>query len=164
MLYAGSGYAMICFSCMDGMGLSRYAQQPLERQVQRKGGNFGELLHDPGFLLEFLNPAYMTPGIQNLFTDSLAPDAKEHFLTLVQTESIRVERIISNGQCSPKDFWYDQEENEWVLLVAGAATLEFEDGGKVELKAGDYLVIECHVRHRVDQVSADAVWVAVFYR
>ena len=40
---------------------------------------------------------------------------------LMSRPGLRVERIVSLGQASPPGFWYDQEEGEWVLLLAGAA-------------------------------------------
>ena len=33
----------------------------------------------------------------------------------------KIERIVSRGHASPEDFWYDQEENEWVMVVKGTA-------------------------------------------
>ena len=105
----------------------------------------------------------MTPHPGNIFADLPPRSAPEHFLTLTQSGKVRIERIVSNGQCSPKDFWYDQPEDEWVLLVQGGATLGFEDSAPVRLKAGDYLMIARHIKHRIDETSADAVWLAVHY-
>jgi cupin 2 domain-containing protein len=47
--------------------------------------------------------------------------------TLVQAKHVRIERIVSQDHASPPDFWYDQDENEFVLLMQGAARLRFED-------------------------------------
>jgi len=84
---------------------------------------------------------------------------------LVSTEYIRIERIVSNGQCSPDGFWYDQTEHEWVVLLSGAATIEFDAGRTVSLKPGDYLNIPAHKKHRVAETALDAqtLWLAVFY-
>jgi len=73
----------------------------------------------------------------------------------------RVERIVSRGQASPPGFWYDQEEDEWVLLAAGTAILELEDGRRA-MAAGEWLLLPARRRHRLASVSADAVWLAVF--
>lgn len=105
----------------------------------------------------------MIPTVKNLLANLPAPSAEEEFLTLVQTDSVRVERIVSNGHPSPEGFWYDQTEDEWVLLLTGTAGLEFADGGAVSLKAGDYLLISSHTKHRVQQMSADAIWLAIHY-
>lgn len=105
----------------------------------------------------------MNPSVQNLFANLPALTPQEDFLTLVQTRDFRVERIVSNGQNSPKDLWYDQLEDEWVLLLQGTATLGFVDGGAVHLNPGDYLLIVRHTKHRVERASSDAVWLAVHY-
>ena len=73
----------------------------------------------------------------------------------------RVERIASRGVVSPPGFWYDQEQDEWVMLAAGTATVAFENR-RVGLRSGDWLSIPAHCRHRVASASIDAVWLAVF--
>ncbi|MGQ0709400.1 MAG: cupin domain-containing protein [Rhodoferax sp.] len=85
---------------------------------------------------------------------------------IVRSPSVRIERIVSNGQRSPDGYWYDQEENEWVMVVAGKATLEFDGGLKHDLSAGDYVNIPAHVRHRVAWTDPQetTIWLAVFYR
>ncbi len=78
----------------------------------------------------------------------------------------RLERIISEGQCSPPDFWYDQEEAEWVLLLEGAARLEFESPSElVQLAPGDAILIAPHRRHRVawTDTGQKTLWLAVFF-
>jgi cupin 2 domain-containing protein len=74
-----------------------------------------------------------------------------------------LERIQSRGEASAADFWYDQPHGEWVLLARGEARLEFEGAGTLQLRAGDFLRIPAHCRHRVDEVSHDAVWLALHY-
>jgi cupin 2 domain-containing protein len=100
----------------------------------------------------------------NLFTEIPANLAEELTQTLLESPPARIERIVSRGHASPKDCWYDQAGNEWVLLVAGAARLEFADR-MVELKPGDYLNIPAHEKHRVDWTDPYQVtiWLAVFY-
>lgn len=105
----------------------------------------------------------MNSVVENLFANLPVPSAQEDLLTLLQTEGFRIERIISNGQSSPPDFWYDQEQNEWVLLLTGTATIKFEDGASTDLCAGDYFLLESHVKHRVERTSTDAIWLAVHY-
>ena len=85
--------------------------------------------------------------------------------TLHESKNIRIERILSAGQVSPEGFWYDQSENEWVLLVQGEAKVAFDDGTLVSLKAGDHIFIEAYKRHRVEYTSAEppCVWVCVFF-
>lgn len=76
----------------------------------------------------------------------------------------RVERIASLGHASPPAFWYEQDQDEWVLLASGHARLEFGDGRSVEMQAGDWISLPAGCRHRVAEVSADAVWLAVYCR
>lgn len=100
----------------------------------------------------------------NLFTSLPAAVSAEVTETLIQADRVRIERIASRGQASPPGFWYDQDENEFVLLLAGEARLEFEDK-LVELKAGDWCQIKAHQKHRVAWTTPDepTIWLAVFY-
>lgn len=85
---------------------------------------------------------------------------------LLARDQFRIERIVSRGHQSPSDFWYDQDENEWVLVLSGSARLQFEVSRElVDLGTGDHLEIPAHVRHRVDWTDPDqeTVWLAVFY-
>jgi len=102
----------------------------------------------------------------NVFRD--IPDQLPRELTeiLLAQDDLRIERIVSRGHCSPTDFWYDQQETEWVLVLAGSAHLHFEANGQiVHLGAGDYLRIPARTRHRVEWTDPDqyTIWLAVFY-
>jgi cupin 2 domain-containing protein len=102
----------------------------------------------------------------NLFDDIPRPLREELVERIGGSGATRVERIVSRGQASPRDFWYDQDEDEWVVLLAGAARLRFEgEGGDVTLAPGDYVEIPAHTRHRVvwTDPTRDTVWLAVFY-
>jgi cupin 2 domain-containing protein len=90
----------------------------------------------------------------------------ELFEEIVTGNTFRMERIVSRGHASGKDFWYDQDENEWVILIQGSAGLRF--AGKEELvilHPGDYVRIPQHCRHRVEWTDPDqeTVWLAVYY-
>ncbi|MFZ4596641.1 MAG: cupin domain-containing protein [Verrucomicrobiaceae bacterium] len=96
------------------------------------------------------------------FFSSSEPDtSQETFLTLHQDARVKIEHIASHGQASPEGFWYDQPDDEWVMLVQGEASLVFDDGRTVALQAGDHLLVPKHQRHRVERTSADALWLAV---
>jgi cupin 2 domain-containing protein len=85
---------------------------------------------------------------------------------LVDTQHVRIERIVSKGHRSPLDFWYDQAENEWVLLVKGEAALRFEKNNElIHLRAGMHVNIAAHEKHRVEWTSeeVETIWLAVFY-
>ena len=103
--------------------------------------------------------------MRNLFAN--LPASLPHELTeiLLQAANIRIERIVSHGHVSPPDYWYDQEEHEWFVLIQGAARLRLEDA-VMELKAGDCMNIPAHQKHRVDWTPPDqqTIWLAVFYK
>ena len=88
---------------------------------------------------------------------------EEIFTELLKTPNIKIEQIVSYGQSSPNDFWYDQEENEWVVVLDGEAVLEFEDKS-VTLKKGEYINILAHQKHRVAYTTNPTIWLAVFYK
>jgi len=90
---------------------------------------------------------------------------EELFETLVETGTVHIERIVSRGHASPENGWYDQDRNEFVLLIQGGARLEFEDRRQVDMGPGDWLEIPAHVKHRVAW-TADAgptIWLAVHF-
>ena len=85
---------------------------------------------------------------------------------LVERPSLRIERIVSTGQATPEGQWYDQEADEWVLLVEGAARLRIEgEQADRELIEGDWILLPAHCRHRVTWTMAEppTVWLAVFF-
>jgi cupin 2 domain-containing protein len=91
---------------------------------------------------------------------------EELFETICTTEGVKIERIVSNGHSSPEGFWYDQSWNEFVFVVQGSAGLQIEgEDHIVTLKAGDYLNIGSHVRHRAawTDSSCETIWLAVHY-
>ena len=90
----------------------------------------------------------------------------EVFEDVLTSDHVRIERILSNGQTSPDEGWYDQSEHEWVLVLEGAGQIEYEDGSNVSLKKGDYLYIPAHKKHRVSWTDPEqiTVWLAIFYR
>lgn len=109
----------------------------------------------------------MPSGMANLFASLPAASGEtEEFHDLLQRPGLRIERIVSTGQCSPPDFWYDQTEGEWVVVLQGEARLRFADEAEARhLRAGDYIDIAPHRRHRVEWTLPDSptVWLAVFY-
>ncbi len=100
----------------------------------------------------------------NLFADLPEQMPDEHFTTLLEAASVRIERIVSHGHASPEGFWYDQDQHEWVIVLKGAARLRFEEG-IVEMKLGDFLNIPAHKKHRVEWTTPDepTIWLAVHY-
>jgi cupin 2 domain-containing protein len=100
----------------------------------------------------------------NIFDDIPHNMPKEVVQTLHQADDVRIERIISHGHGSPADFWYYQPQHESVIVLKGAARLQFEDG-MVEMKVGDFINIPAFKKHRVDWTTPDepTVWLGVRY-
>lgn len=93
--------------------------------------------------------------------------ADEEIRELVSSPDVMIERIVSTGQASPPGHWYDQDREEWVILLRGGAGLRFD--GEVQarvLAPGDYVRIPAHARHRVDWTARDepTVWLAVHFK
>lgn len=101
----------------------------------------------------------------NIF-DLVPSEKKEVFEEVFSSEGIRFERIISSGQTSPEEGWYDQPENEWVILLQGTAKIKFDNNEIKKLKKGDYLFIAKHCKHKVVYTSAmpKCIWLAVFFK
>ena len=86
---------------------------------------------------------------------------------LVERPGLRIERIVSTGQATPEGQWYDQDTDEWVLVVSGTARLRIE--GEREdrvLSEGDWILLPAHCRHRVTWTRAEppTVWLAIHFR
>jgi len=104
----------------------------------------------------------MTAG--NLFADIPEALPEELFQQILNRDDVRIERIVSRGHRSPKGFWYDQDWDEWVLVVRGRAGLEIEGRSAiVVLGPGDHLLIPSHTRHRLAWTDdqGDTIWLAV---
>ena len=103
---------------------------------------------------------------ENLFANIPVSAPQELCENLLNQPGIRIERILSFGQASPQDFWYEQETAEWVVLLQGAARLWFDgQENPNEMLPGDFVNIPARVKHRVEWTSAHppAVWLAIHY-
>ena len=101
------------------------------------------------------------PDHGNLLRPLPVPGPEEAFETLANLPGTRIERIVSHGHASPEGFWYDQPQAEWVMVVQGEAVLAFDDGRQHPMRAGDWLTIPAHCRHRVASTGPATVWLAV---
>ena len=104
--------------------------------------------------------------IQNIFSSIPDDIPQELFQDILTTDKFKIERIVSKGQSSPEGFWYDQDENEWLILLRGSAGLLFEGNDNIiELKPGDYINIPANRKHRVEWTdrTTETVWIAVMY-
>lgn len=102
----------------------------------------------------------------NLFASVPTSLHEELVEVLAENQHVRIERIVSTGHASPKGFWYDQKEHEWMVVLKGEAKLRFDNDESVPLKPGDHLLIPAHRKHRVEWTTPNepTVWLAVFYR
>jgi cupin 2 domain-containing protein len=104
--------------------------------------------------------------IGNLLDDLPKRADQESLVDLLKRPGVRIERIVSTGQASPPGFWYDQAHGEWVAVLAGEAQLRFEDEPATRtLRAGDFVDIAAHRRHRVEwtRPGEPTIWLAVHY-
>lgn len=103
---------------------------------------------------------------ENIF--DLIPVTLPEELTHVihSAKNIRIERIVSQGHTSPEHGWYDQDENEWVILIDGFAGITFEDTSEILLDKGDYLFIPAHKKHKITFTTKKrkSVWLAIFFK
>ena len=109
----------------------------------------------------------MSISIKNIFGNIPPKLPDELFEEILVGNEFKMERIVSRGHHSPEGFWYDQDENEWVILLQGSAGLCFEGKEKpVVLQPGDCLLISRHQRHRVEWTDPDqdTIWLAIFYK
>ena len=89
----------------------------------------------------------------------------EYFQTLLETDNILIEKIISKGQKTPENQWLEQDKDEWVILLQGDAEISFENADIKSLKTGDYLFIQKNLKHRVESTSKDpeCIWLAFHF-
>lgn len=102
----------------------------------------------------------------NIFADIPRNLPEELITVLANSAAVRIERIVSEGHASPDGFWYDQLQDEFVILLQGAAHIRLEGMNQLaELVPGDYLSIPAYTRHRVEWTAPDGptVWLAVHF-
>ena len=103
----------------------------------------------------------------NVFTRAPGSLPEELVERLLEARDLTLERIVSRGHRTPPGKWYDQDRDEWVLLVEGSAVLRIEGTPRVvTLGPGDHLLLPAHARHRVEWTppDRDTVWVALHLR
>ncbi|AKU20229.1 cupin domain-containing protein [Massilia sp. NR 4-1] len=94
----------------------------------------------------------------NLYLNSEAPETGEVFEPLLAHGGVVIERIRSSSRIVPGE--YVQEQDEWVALLRGEATLRVA-GEMLALREGDHLFLPARVPHTVLSVSEGALWLAV---
>ncbi|MFA7419721.1 MAG: cupin domain-containing protein [Melioribacteraceae bacterium] len=108
----------------------------------------------------------MTNEKKNIFAGLPENLPEEIFESIIESKDFLLERIISGGHTSPPNFWYDQEKNEFVMLMSGSAKIIYDDGKSFSLSAGDYLIIPAHQKHRVEETDKNqkTIWLALHYK
>ncbi len=91
--------------------------------------------------------------------------SEELIETILKTGTFKIERIVSKGQATPDGQWYDQDKDEWVLLLSGRAGLRIEGRTEVIMAPGDFLHLPAHLKHRVEWTDPEkeTVWLAIHY-
>ena len=102
---------------------------------------------------------------ENIFTQIPQELKDELFEDILSQPNIKIQRIVSDGHTTGEFDWYDQDGDEWVMLVKGSAIISFENEDDVVLEAGDYINIPAHKKHKVSWTSQDekTIWLAVHY-
>lgn len=102
---------------------------------------------------------------KNIFSNIPENLPEEIFETILLSDKIKIEKIVSKGQSSPRDFWYDQNQHEWMVLLKGKAKLLFYQNEIIELREGDYINIPAHKKHRVEWTDphVETIWLAIYY-
>lgn len=113
----------------------------------------------------YLNPSLKGKVMNNIFKDIPKDLSSEVFEDLSQSKNIKIERIISKGHSSPEVGWYDQVQNEWVIVLKGEAVLAFDNKPDIKLSQGDYLNISAHQKHKVSWTTSEeeTIWLAIHY-
>ena len=105
--------------------------------------------------------------IHNLLTNLPDKLPEEVFETLINSKNIKIERIISpKDHKTPNGKWFNQDLNEFVILLKGSATLLFKENSEIiKLKPGDYLNLYSHQEHRVESTDkeVETIWLAIHY-
>ena len=101
----------------------------------------------------------------NIFKNIPSKLKDELFEDILTDKNFKIERIVSYGHASKDYFWYDQDKNEWLIVLQGEAKIMFEDKSEISLKKGDTLNIKAHQKHKVTYTSKDekTIWLAVHY-
>lgn len=102
---------------------------------------------------------------ENIYQNIPTQLPEELFTLLLENKNVRIERIVSQGQRTPAGEWYEQIQNEWVIVLQGQAVIEYENTEPHNLNVGDYLFIPAGTRHRVLWTShaEQTIWLAIHW-
>ena len=103
--------------------------------------------------------------MSNVFANLPVQTGGEEFKELLSRPGARIERIVSNGQFTPVDKPFNQDHDEWVLLLRGSASLWVDGDGEHDLNPGDHMLIPAGRTHLVTRTAKDesTIWLAVHF-
>ena len=104
--------------------------------------------------------------IKNLYDNIPKNLDDELFESLLETSGLKLERIVSKAHRTPLGQWYDQQQDEWVILLKGNAGILIEgDKQARKLLPGDYLLLPAHKKHRIEWTANDTetIWLALHF-
>jgi cupin 2 domain-containing protein len=103
--------------------------------------------------------------LKNVFDNLPLPAKAEVFTELLSRPDARIERIVSNGHVTPVGSPFDQDHDEWILLLRGSAGLWLDGDGERDLRPGDHMLIPAHRLHRVTRTAdhEPTVWLAIHF-
>lgn len=107
----------------------------------------------------------MRDKVKNIFELPSKLPSVELLETLLDNDRVLIEKITSTGQVTPEGEWYDQDKDEWLIVLRGEGELSYEDGSRIKLTTGDYLFIPAHQKHRVEYTSTEppCIWLTIFF-
>ena len=93
-----------------------------------------------------------------LLPSAEAPSFGEKNEEIARLGGAVVQQILSGALPSPLD--YDQDHDEWVVVLNGGAVLEVGDE-RLDLVAGDWVLLRAHTTHRLIDTLPGTSWLAV---
>ncbi|MDB2562606.1 cupin domain-containing protein [Sulfurimonas sp.] len=103
--------------------------------------------------------------VTNIFDNIPKELDAELFQDILVKDNLKIQRIVSQGESTNDDKWYIQEDDEWVIVLQGKATISFIDESDINLNSGDYIHIPANKKHKVSWTSSteQTVWLAVHF-
>ena len=107
--------------------------------------------------------ANKTNRVKNIFSGIPKKMDREHFETLLHTNNVIIDRVLSNGQKSFKNKPYHSIQDQWIMVLQGSANLKVEGETAIVLARGDYYFIPAGKKHWVLSTSKQpkTIWLVV---
>jgi mannose-6-phosphate isomerase-like protein (cupin superfamily) len=103
-----------------------------------------------------VGPMSFTRG--RLLDPDAAPAAGETIHRLAGLDGVVIDQILSGRLDGPVDYF--QDEDEWVVVLHGRATLDVEDE-RLYLEPGDWVLIPARTPHRLVETATGTNWLTV---